>query len=79
VEHNLRPYTSLIFSTESHVSKADILAALPQRFVVDRLVSRYFNSSSPALCKYAHYYFISFANLFLVIIHRPTFQKEVCI
>ena len=32
-------------------SKADLLAALPERYVVDRLVSRYFNSNDPAMSK----------------------------
>lgn len=32
-------------------SRADILAALPERSVVDRLVSRYFNSNDPAMSR----------------------------
>jgi hypothetical protein len=31
------------------VSKVDLLAALPERTVVDRLISRYFNSNDPAM------------------------------
>ncbi|KFY42608.1 hypothetical protein V495_04426 [Pseudogymnoascus sp. VKM F-4514 (FW-929)] len=55
-----RPDMSLLFRPGSNVTKLDLIAALPQKSVVDRLVSRYFNSNSPAI----H------------IIHRPTFQKE---
>ncbi len=62
-DEDVRPFTKLAFDS-SHVampaSKLDLLAALPERHVVDRLLSRYFNSNSPAL----H------------IFHRPTFQKE---
>lgn len=32
-------------------SRADLLAALPERSVVDRLVSQYFNSNDPAMSK----------------------------
>ena len=32
-------------------SRVDLLAALPRRSVVDRLVSRYFNSNDPAMSK----------------------------
>lgn len=32
--------------------KAGILAALPNRTVVDRLISRYFNSNDPAMSKH---------------------------
>lgn len=40
---------SLLFRPVSRVTKLDLIAALPQKGVVDRLVSRYFNSNSPAL------------------------------
>ena len=43
-----KPDTSLIFSFHS-MTKEGILAALPNRPVVDCLVSRYFNSDSPSL------------------------------
>jgi hypothetical protein len=32
-------------------NRADLLAALPERSVVDRLVSRYFNSNDPAMSR----------------------------
>jgi hypothetical protein len=48
-EENLRSYTSLIFNGRSPTTKFELLAALPQRTAVDLLVSRYFNSNSPAL------------------------------
>ncbi|KFZ03051.1 hypothetical protein V502_11280 [Pseudogymnoascus sp. VKM F-4520 (FW-2644)] len=60
VDDSTRPDMSLLFRPGSRVTKPELIAALPQKGVVDRLVSRYFNSNSPAL----H------------IIHRPTFQKE---
>ncbi|KAF8860315.1 hypothetical protein BDZ45DRAFT_317340 [Acephala macrosclerotiorum] len=55
------PTAALTFDVESPATRLDLVAALPSRLVVDGLVSRYFNSNSPAL----H------------IIHGPTFQKEV--
>ncbi|KAE8551109.1 hypothetical protein EYB25_007343 [Talaromyces marneffei] len=56
-----RPDISLLLNnTESPTTYKDLLAALPGRSMVNRLVSRYFNSNSPAL----H------------IIHKPTFQKH---
>lgn len=54
------PTAALTFDVESPATRLDLVAALPSRLVVDGLVSRYFNSNSPAL----H------------IIHGPTFQKE---
>ncbi|QKX55697.1 uncharacterized protein TRUGW13939_02794 [Talaromyces rugulosus] len=52
---------SLLFnSTGSTATREDLLAALPEPNIVNRLVSRYFNSNSPAM----H------------IIHKPTFQKN---
>jgi len=48
-EENLRSYTSLIFNGRSPTTKFELLAALPERTAVDLLVSRYFNSNSPAL------------------------------
>jgi hypothetical protein len=48
-EANLRSYTSLIFNGRSPTTKFELLAALPERTAVDLLVSRYFNSNSPAL------------------------------
>lgn len=57
------PFTKLAFNSShmaSPASKLDLLAALPERHVLDRLLSRYFNSNSPALHMF----------------HRPTFQKK---
>ncbi|KUJ17518.1 uncharacterized protein LY89DRAFT_583987 [Mollisia scopiformis] len=53
-------YNSLLWNIRSPLGKADMLANLPPRLAVDRLVSRYFNSASPAL----------------FIVHRPTFNKH---
>ncbi len=44
-------YNSLLWNTRSPSGTADMLANLPPRLVVDHLISRYFNSASPALCK----------------------------
>ncbi|KAE9376137.1 hypothetical protein N431DRAFT_464187 [Stipitochalara longipes BDJ] len=59
-EESVRPDLSVVFNSESLASKEDLLAALPERPIVDRLIYRYFNSNSPAL----H------------IIHKPTFQRN---
>jgi hypothetical protein len=40
------------FSFTSTSSKIDLLALLPPRAIVDRLVSRFFNSNSPSLCEF---------------------------
>ncbi|RDL36356.1 uncharacterized protein BP5553_05708 [Venustampulla echinocandica] len=56
---NITPYASLTFNSQPTSSKNDLLAALPEKFVVDRLISQYFNSNSPSL----------------PILHKPTFQK----
>ncbi|KAF4625975.1 hypothetical protein G7Y89_g12188 [Cudoniella acicularis] len=53
-------YNSLLWNIGSSSGKADMLANLPPRLAVDRLISRYFNCASPAL----------------FIIHRPTFNKH---
>ncbi|KAE8449158.1 hypothetical protein EG329_008542 [Mollisiaceae sp. DMI_Dod_QoI] len=53
-------YNSLLWNVGSPSGKDDMLANLPPRLVVDHLISRYFNSASPAL----------------FIIHRPTFNKH---
>ncbi|KAL3705533.1 hypothetical protein TMatcc_009205 [Talaromyces marneffei ATCC 18224] len=48
-----RPDISLLLNnTESPTTYKDLLAALPGRSMVNRLVSRYFNSNSPALRKF---------------------------
>ena len=48
-DESVRPDLSLVFSSESPATKDDLLAALPDRPTVDRLVYRYFNSNSPAI------------------------------
>lgn len=51
---HIKSYSSLSFNARSPVTKYELLAALPERSIVDRLVSLYFNSNSPALreCRY---------------------------
>lgn len=49
VDNSTRPDMSLLFRPGSLVTKLDLIEALPEKGVVDRLVSRYFNSNSPAL------------------------------
>lgn len=49
-DDSVRPDLSLLFNnTESPTTREDILDALPERNIVNRLVSRYFNSNSPAM------------------------------
>lgn len=43
------PGPSLLYQPV-YVSRADILASLPERSLVDRLVARYFNEKNPLLC-----------------------------
>ncbi|KPM42527.1 hypothetical protein AK830_g4060 [Neonectria ditissima] len=50
----------LLFSSFEPPTQEDILSSMPHRLIVDRLISRYFNSEDGAS----------------VIIHTPTFQKE---
>ncbi|KAM0257438.1 hypothetical protein ACHAQJ_004384 [Trichoderma viride] len=50
----------LLYSRGAPSSREELLAQLPERHVVDRLVTRYFSSKSPS----QH------------ILHRPTFTKE---
>jgi hypothetical protein len=52
-EENLKSYTSLVFNARSPATKLELIAALPQRTAVDLLVSRYFNSNSPALREFS--------------------------
>jgi hypothetical protein len=76
-EENLKSYTSLIFNAQTPTTKVQLLAALPPRPTVDLLVSRYFNSNSPALRK-CNKTVTCRAKYSLAIIHRPTFQRNVC-
>ncbi|KAE9374272.1 hypothetical protein N431DRAFT_464540 [Stipitochalara longipes BDJ] len=50
----------LLFSTKRAVSQKDILASIPPRDIVDRLISKYF----------------SVMDMALTILHIPTFQKD---
>ncbi|KAJ5587535.1 uncharacterized protein N7459_003300 [Penicillium hispanicum] len=59
-DESVRSGLSLFFDPESLTTKEDLLAALPERPIVNRLIYRYFNSNSPAL----H------------VIHKPTFQNN---
>ncbi|KAF4625941.1 hypothetical protein G7Y89_g12223 [Cudoniella acicularis] len=54
------PYATLCFNAKSPVTKSHLLASLPDRLVVDRLVFSYFNSNSHSK----------------QVLHRPTFQKQ---
>ncbi|KAH6694968.1 fungal-specific transcription factor domain-containing protein [Leptodontidium sp. MPI-SDFR-AT-0119] len=58
-DDDIRPYSSLAFNAQSPATKPDLISALPTRLVVDRFISRYFNSNSPSL----------------QIMHRPSFQR----
>lgn len=48
-EEDIRPFCSLAFNAATPATKSDLMDALPPRIVVDRFVSRYFNSNSPSL------------------------------
>jgi hypothetical protein len=65
-EEDLKAYTSLIFKAQSPTTKLQLLAALPQRTAMDLLVSRYFNSNSPALREFRRaselHHLLPFAN-----------------
>ncbi|KAH7374187.1 fungal-specific transcription factor domain-containing protein [Cadophora sp. MPI-SDFR-AT-0126] len=58
-EDDVRPFSSIAFNATTPATKSDLMAALPSRIVVDRFVSRYFNSNSTSL----------------QIMHRPSFQR----
>jgi hypothetical protein len=49
VDEGVAPDTSLLFSSQSTTTREELLDALPPRNVVDRLVHRYFNFSTPAV------------------------------
>ena len=50
------PVESWLLNTNATPEKEALLGALPARTVVDRLVSRYFNSNTPALRSSQHCY-----------------------
>ncbi|KAL1965826.1 hypothetical protein VTN77DRAFT_5147 [Rasamsonia byssochlamydoides] len=52
--------STLLFGSMKPVSKAEIMASFPSRYITDMLIARYFNTYSPG----TH------------ILHVPTFQKE---
>ncbi|KAF5870883.1 putative c6 transcription protein [Botrytis fragariae] len=60
IEEETGPEPSLLFNTDAPPTKAKLLAALPSRRVVDKIVQGYFHGANPSL----H------------ILHAPTFQKE---
>ncbi|KAJ4854771.1 short chain dehydrogenase domain-containing protein [Trichoderma breve] len=51
---------TLFFGLSQSMNRPDLLASLPSRPVVDRLVSRYFNTKEPIL----------------MVLHTPTFYRE---
>lgn len=51
---------SLLLGMDANTSKADLINFIPERSIVDRLMTRYFESGDPSLR----------------LLHRPTFQKE---
>ncbi|KAI2633824.1 hypothetical protein GGS21DRAFT_114264 [Xylaria nigripes] len=59
-EENMGPDEVLIFPRGAPGSREELLALLPDKGVMDRLMSRYFNSNSPS----QH------------IVHAPTFTKQ---
>ncbi|PVH69040.1 hypothetical protein DL98DRAFT_626994 [Cadophora sp. DSE1049] len=48
-DEDIKSYSSLAFNAATPSTKPDLMAALPPRLVIDRFVSRYFNSNSPSL------------------------------
>lgn len=75
---------SLLFGLGKPPSKEELLADIPPRPVADRLIARFLNSGDPSLGKclclereglsrVLMEYFLA------VIIHFPTFQKEVLV
>ncbi|KAG0646560.1 Fusarisetin A cluster transcription factor fsa6 [Hyphodiscus hymeniophilus] len=75
-DENVRPDLSLVFNSQPSTTKEDLLAALPDRAIVDRLVYRYFNSNSPALRESLQIEVEENADLVSDILHKPTFQKN---
>lgn len=78
-DNDIRPYSSLAFNAQSPATKSDLIAALPTRIIVDRFVSRYFNSNSPSLREWN-----GVQNVEVMwkltreeIMHRPSFQRAV--
>ena len=51
--NEIRTDPSLVFPGQDSSTKYEILQALPERNTIDRLVSRFFNSTSASLCEYS--------------------------
>ena len=78
-DEGVRPDLSLVFSSKPAVTKEELLAALPEQSIVNQLIYRYFNSNSPALREWFWIIYEELLNSFLLdIIHKPTFQRDVC-
>ncbi|KAI1484859.1 hypothetical protein F5X96DRAFT_662546 [Biscogniauxia mediterranea] len=60
LHENAGPAELLMFTTGTPSNKREMLALLPEKSVMDRLMNRYFNSNSPS----QH------------VIHQPTFTKQ---
>jgi hypothetical protein len=72
-EENVKSYTSLIFNAQSPTTKNELLAALPRRTAVDLLVSRYFNSNSPAL---RMFHICKLHDFHMLIYFQPSFTDQ---
>ena len=71
----------LLFGSNNYASKQDIIASVPARPIVDRLVSRYFNAMDMVPGKSFVWScdgrILGRLTQTLVVIHGPTFLKEV--
>ena len=69
--------TNLLFGSHSHTDKHSILAAIPSRSIVDRLISKYFTCMdiAPGMSFWLANDISTLTEV--VIIHSPTFLKEV--
>lgn len=69
---------NLLFAAKRSITQAEILASIPPRDVVDRLISRYFSVMDMAIGLSSLSLRLNSADpRFLVILHIPSFQKEV--
>jgi hypothetical protein len=68
---------NLLFGSHSHTDKHSILAAVPLRSIVDRLISKYFRSMDlvPGMSFWLANYIPTLTEI--VVVHSPTFLKEV--
>lgn len=69
--------TNLLIGSHSHTDEHSILAAIPSRSVVDRLISKYFRSMdlAPGMSFWLANYIPTLTKA--VVVHSPTFLKEV--